>query len=263
MTNFKITVMNQYGTIMSQKSDDEECYLVYKDAYLRGDTITFETSETNKYVVISVDDTMESSFVFMKGKSYIYEIPFDEKKFSYSQKSFAGDIHMVSIRVATQEEIDRYRNMALNIADQHENAVMFPHAHANVETRGESVFAARNAIDGNRENSSHGNWPFESWGINMQDDAELTIDFGRPIVADKIVLYTRADFPHDNWWTQVRFTFSDGTFMEFKMEKSSKPHICEFEKKTIEWLKVEKLIKSDDPSLFPALSQIEVYGKNA
>ena len=49
-------------------------------------------------------------------------------------------------------------------------------ASANVETRGESVFAARNAIDGVKANRSHGAWPFESWGINRQDDAQLTLE---------------------------------------------------------------------------------------
>jgi len=262
MVYFNIVIKTKYGKIMSEKSDDDQCCLVYKNAYLHEDTITFESSVCGIYAVVSVDDAMESSFVFMKNKSFVYEIPFDEKKVSYSPKSFAGNIHLIQIREATNEEISRYQNMAVNRLDQHENTVMFPHATANVETRGEAVFAARNAIDGNRENSSHGNWPYESWGINMQDDAEFHINFGRSIIADKIVLYTRADFPHDNWWTQVTFSFSDGTQMEYNMEKSSKPHIFEFEPKKIEWLRIEKLIKSDDPSLFPALSQIEVYGKN-
>ena len=72
---------------------------------------------------------------------------------------------------------------------------------------GEAVFAARNAIDGVTANLSHGKWPYESWGINQQDDAQMTLDFGRPVDIDKIVLYTRADFPHDNWWESVTFTF--------------------------------------------------------
>lgn len=88
-----------------------------------------------------------------------------------------------------------------------------------METRGESVFAARNAIDGVCENRSHGEWPYESWGINMQDDAEMTVEFGQEVVTDRIVLYTRADFPHDNWWTQVTLTFSDGTDIKWKLEK--------------------------------------------
>lgn len=41
----------------------------------------------------------------------------------------------------------------------------------------------------------------------MQDDAAMKLDFGRPVLADRIVLYTRSDFPHDNWWQQVTIRF--------------------------------------------------------
>lgn len=36
--------------------------------------------------------------------------------------------------------------------------------------------------------------------------------------------------------------------------------ICSFEKKRVSWLTVDKLIKADYLSPFPALTQIEVYG---
>ena len=141
------------------------------------------------------------------------------------------------------------------------DVLCYPHATANVETRGESVFAAKNAIDGVRANLSHGEWPYESWGINMQDDAAMKLDFGRPVLADRIVLYTRSDFPHDNWWQQVTIRFSDGSEQEFPLEKSSRAHVLPIPEKEITWLELCNLIKAEDPSPFPALSQIEVYGR--
>jgi len=158
-------------------------------------------------------------------------------------------------------EINAYKNLALNPFDQHEVSGVYPHASANVETRGEAVFAARNAIDGCICTLSHGEWPYESWGINRQDDAKITIDFGRKVDFDKIVLYTRADFPHDNWWVQGTFEFSDGTTQVVNMDKKvQEPHVFHICKKGIEWIKLGNLIKADDPSPFPALTQIEVYG---
>ena len=78
---------------------------------------------------------------------------------------------------------------------------------------------------------------------------------------DRIVLYTRADFPHDNWWIQGTFTFSDGSSEIINMDKKvQKPHIFDIKRKGIEWIKLGNLIKADDPSPFPALTQIEVYG---
>lgn len=108
-----------------------------------------------------------------------------------------------------------------------------------------------------------GRGPMPSWGINRQDDARIRLDFGRPVEVDTIVLYTRADFPHDNWWVDGKITFSDGSEMQLPMEKSVLPHTFTFEKKTITWLEMGDLIKADDPSPFPALTQIEVYGKEA
>ena len=110
---------------------------------------------------------------------------------------------------------------------------------------------------------SHGRWPYSSWGINQQDDAEFTLDFGRPVDFDKIVIYTRADFPHDNWWEEGTLTFSDGTTEVIKLGKSYDPQPFAIERKGITWLKLGNLIKADDPSPFPALTQIEVYGTDA
>lgn len=67
----------------------------------------------------------------------------------------------------------------------------------------------------------------------MQEDAEITLNFGRKIIADKIILYTRADFPHDNWWINVTFTFSDGTEITVDLEKTDKPHIIPIQKRII------------------------------
>ncbi len=57
-------------------------------------------------------------------------------------------------------------------------------------------------------------------------------------------------------------TFSDGSKMDWELEKSRLPHILDFPAKTITWVKLENLLKADDPSPFPALSQIEVYGRD-
>ena len=48
--------------------------------------------------------------------------------------------------------------------------------------------------------------------------------------------------------------------MKVNMEKSALPHEFTFEKKKISWLEMSNMIKADDPSPFPALSQLEVYG---
>lgn len=254
-----LKVLDSNGKVLAVNQDENEVSLVYTEEYKEGDQIELESSEKDAYLVVQVDDALGKAFVYIIG-TVRYLIPFGEKKVCYSPKVFVGNRHLLTARSATEEEISAYKNLALNVMDQHGETNCYPHAWANVETRGESVFAARNAIDGVTQNHSHGEWPYESWGINMQDDAMMTVEFGRLIEADKIVLYTRADFPHDNWWKQVTLSFSDGSSIKWNLEKSDKPHIITFDKKRISWVRLHDLIKAEDPSPFPALSQIEVYG---
>lgn len=262
MAVLALKVLDKNGKTICVGRGDDYVSLACTAQYQEGDRIVLEVSEKNIYVMLQMDDAMGAAFCYITD-NVSFAIPFGEKRISYSPKAFYGNRHYLYARTARAEEIAAYRNLALNVYDQHGDTHCYPHASANVETRGESVFAARNAIDGVCENRSHGEWPYESWGINMQDDAEMTLDFGRMVETDKIVLYTRSDFPHDNWWRQVTLTFSDGSEIKWDLEKSALPHVLCFEKKKIGWLKLGSLIKADGPSPFPALSQIEVYGVNA
>lgn len=236
--------------------------LAWDGEYRKGDVIEFSDIEVNRFYVVRIDAAMSEAMVLITKDNIRYPIPFYEQKTSYNPLAFFGNRHYISIRRAFEFEVKSYRNLALNCFDQHEVEGVFPHAFANVETRGEAVFAARNAIDGILATASHGEWPYESWGINRQDDAEITVDFGRKVDIDKVVLYTRADFPHDNWWTNGTLFFSDGTKEEIQMEKKcGEPHAFEIKREGITWIKLGELIKSNDPSPFPALTQIEVYGR--
>ena len=260
MADLTLKIVDRDGKVLCREQGCDFVSFVRIGEYQEGDRIVLETAEKNIHVFLQVDDAMGSAFCYVTD-SVSFEVPFGEKRSGYSPKAFYGDRHYLYARTAREDEIYAYRNLALNVCDQHGDTNCYPHAVANVETRGEAVFAARNAIDGVCENRSHGEWPYESWGINMQDDAEITVDFGREIETDRVVLYTRADFPHDNWWKQVTLRFSDGSEMVCELEKSSRPHSISFERKVITSVQLCELIKSEDPSPFPALSQIEVYGK--
>lgn len=111
-----------------------------------------------------------------------------------------------------------------------------------------------------KANNSHGAWPYASWGINRRDDAKITIEFGRKVMVDKAVIYLRADFPHDNWWKQITLEFSDGSEILWELKKTHQGQVIKFDEKVIEWVTLKNLIKSEEESPFPALSQIEFYG---
>lgn len=259
MAILSLKVVDVNGNIKAEDSCENVASLVFRGEYEEGDRIILTSSEKNIHIWLQVDDALGASLVYITG-DVCYKVPFAEKRTNISPKAFWGDIHYMYARPAEAYELTQYRNLALNQNDQHDMKNAYPHASANVETRGEAVFFASNAIDGVWESRSHGKWPYESWGINRRDDAALKIDFGRMIETDKIILYTRADFPHDNWWTQATLTFSDGSTLVCELTKTRFAQVIPFEKKQITWVEISNLIKADDPSPFPALSQLEVYG---
>lgn len=240
----------------------DEVHLVYSQEYQEEDRIILEAFGVPSFLWLQVDDALGSSLVYITG-NITYMVPFGERRINLPPKAFSGRKHLLTARAARDFEVEAYRNLAVNVCDQHHLRNCYPHARANVETRGEAVFAAQNAIDGVTVNTCHGEWPYQSWGINQQKDASFRLDFGRQVWIDRIVLYTRADFPHDNWWESVTFTFSDESTLEMKMEKSALPHTIEFPQKQVTWLTMDQLVQSEEPSPFPALSQIEVYGREA
>lgn len=248
--------------VIASCQQEKETYLVFQQEYQEGDRIVF-TPERAGYVTLQFDAVLGRSTLYTDGSAFSMDIPFGQKHECYQESVFKGAMHFLWVREAYGWEYNIYRNLALNPYDCHENTSLFPHSKANIETRGESVFASRNAIDGIVASNWHGLWPWSSWGINRDPQAKLTLDFGRDVKIDRIILYTRADFPHDAWWTEGTFAFSDTSELVMKLEKKDGPQEITFPEKTVSWLTLDRLIKADDPSPFPALIQIEVYGKEA
>ena len=214
---FSLKVIDKNERTVAWARGEEEVNLMVARTYEEGDRIVLEISKEGEYAWVQFDDALGRNLVYLTGNAQ-YQIPFGEKRINLSPKAFSGNKHLISVRKARDFEVKSYRNLALNVNDTHENTTCFPHAFANVETRGESVFAAKNAIDGVTANECHGEWPYDSWGINRNPDAEMTVDFGREVEIDRIILYIRADFPHDNWWKKVTVTFSDGEEKDFFKE---------------------------------------------
>lgn len=258
-----LEVQDEQGLVKASRSENTHVKLVYPKGYEPGDAVVLRSTEVPVYLVIQLEDSMPAAFIYLSEEDFRFAIPYGEKKVSYSPKSFTGEMHVISARAALPEEIQAYKNLALNPYDQHSNSSCYPHAAANAETRGESVFAARNAINGNTANDSHGEWPYESWGINGRDDAEITVYFGRSVIIDKVILTLRADFPHDNYWEQVTLHFPDGSSHTASLVKTHQPQVITLAPRTVDRVTLGELIKSDDPSPFPALTQIEVYGREA
>ncbi|MBB5664076.1 hypothetical protein GGE68_002266 [Rhizobium leguminosarum] len=254
-----LKIMDADGFVLASATGQDETFLVYRQSYREGDCVVVEASEPG-HIFLALDSASQPGPVYMKECDYCLAVPFGDKRKPYSPNAFSGDMHRLLVRSARPDEIAQRRNLALNPWDDHANRTLFPHARANVETRGEAVFAARNAIDGEKANDDHGFWPYTSWGINRDPEAALTVEFGRPVRIDEIVLYLRADFPHDSWWEKASVTFSNGRTSSFPLVKSGAAQGFSIEPCIVEWVELHGLIKAEDGSPFPALTQIEIWG---
>ena len=247
------------GEIIARSEGGREASLLYCGAYLPGDEIVFASAA--KRAIVCVDQQVMPSRVYLPENGFVYRLPLEGDGLAVSPpQAFAGEKHLIFIR---PDESNEYRNLARNPADQRGETAAYPHAAANVETRNESVFAARNTIDGVHIADGHGEWPYGSWGIGARTDAELTLEFGREVRIDALVLYLRADFPHDAHWVRGTVTLSDGHEQTFDLQGIDGAQRIALGEHVVTGLKLYRLIKSDHPSAFPALRQIEVYGTDA
>lgn len=257
-----LSIFNKSGELKSKHDADKNVYLGYKEEYKAGDVIQVEMSTENNYLVVNLDSAINESLIYVPGKIWKYQVITETFGSAYPPNLFKGDRHYLSVRYATEHEILQERNIALNPHDQKEDNGAYPHASANVETRNDTTFYARNAIDGILANEDHGRFPYQSWGINQDPNARLRIDFGRIIKINELGFILRGDYPHDSYWTQGTITFSNGSEQNFKFDKLMEEQRFEIEEKEIEWLELHSLIKAKDESVFPALTQLLVYGKD-
>ncbi len=256
---YTIQVLDAAGKVKKSASGPDYVRFLYTKAYEEGDSIAFFSDA--EHCVVQVDQAVPEAPVYLPGKQLTYRIPKGDFALAYPPQAFAGDMHILQIRPVSIDELRAHRNLALNPLDQRFYEGCFPHATANVETRDEPAFFARSVIDGLKFNHSHGNWPFQSWGIGGRDDAQITIHFGRTVRIDEVALTLRADFPHDSWWKHGMLTFSDGQQMTLSFEKTADTQYFPIGEHLVEWVRLSDLKKAKDLSPFPALTEWEVFGQ--
>ncbi|MCG4282669.1 hypothetical protein [Lacticaseibacillus saniviri] len=238
---------------------DGRVVLEYEQSYQHGDAIEiqFEPDEIPAYYWVQLDSAMLPAKLYFTQPVWRYVIPFGEQRLVYPETSFAGEKHLVQV---WQSDIPyQQTNLAFNPYDQVEPMGAFPHAEANIETRHDPTFAAKNAIDGYILNAHHGEYPYQSWGINRDPEAQIHLSFGRPITLKRIAIVLRADFPHDSVWTSGLITFDDGTSMTLSFDKTADRQWFETNKSDVTGFSLDHLVKADDESPFPALTEIEAY----
>lgn len=263
-TNVKLTICiySETGECKASSTGKGSVVLKPQTAYTEGDNIVISTSRWPIALSIKFDDKIGAADIWLTADKLSFPIPFGRQCEAYPPEAFNGESSELTACVCDAAEWDSYRNLSENPLDRRGETSYYPHCTASVETRDESVFAARNTIDGVVHPESHGEWPYQSWGDNEHPQAEIRIDFGRTVTVDKAVINLRADFPHDNFWKQATLLFSDGSEQILKLDKTGEDQEFSFAPRDIQWVKLTKLIKGETESLFPALTQWAIYGKS-
>lgn len=249
------------GEVIARAAHDSEAMLCFDRKYEAGDHI--EVLSHASHLWIQPDASILPGEVYLPNGCMRWNVPAGIDRLAYSPDAFACPRHIFTARSMSEAEISARRDLARNPADLRGETDFFPHCSANAETRGESCFAARGVVNGLRFNSFHGEWPYLSWGVDINEDARCTIDFGREVEVDAMALTLRADFPHDAHWVRGRAVLSDGAEIAFPLEKTGDRQMILLGTHRIRWIRLQDLIKSDDPSEFPALAAWEVFGRDA
>ena len=258
----RLLVLNQNNQLIAETAHPDTALLCVDREWEEGDRIEI-VSDPGSHLMVQMDVTLAEGEVYLPDGKMSWSIPREEHRLAYAPGAFAGKRHIITARKMEEAELSSIRDLARNPADLRGETNFYPHCTANVETRNESVFAARNVIDGLRFNTSHGEWPFESWGIGARTDAWCKIDFGREIIAQRMALTLRADFPHDAYWVSGHAVDSNGNEIAFDLTKTGERQWIDLGGRRVRWLRLERMVKSDDPSAFPSLRAWEVYGTDS
>jgi hypothetical protein len=261
--DLELAVCDIKGRVKASVRGTNSVELVFGESWAEGDLITVHSDVFPLPLRLRFDAAIPAVLVWLAAPRLEFPVPLGEQHDAYPSESFGAGEKRLSVSVADGDLWKGYRNLSENPLDRRGETTYYPHCTATVETRNESVFAARNTIDGVVKPSCHGAWPYQSWGDNEDPDAEIMIEFGRPVRVDRVHINLRADFPHDSFWKRARLFFSDGTGIDLHLEKTGNVQEFVFPERNVTWVKLAKLVKNDDASPFPALTQWAVYGREA
>ncbi|MGL6195622.1 MAG: hypothetical protein ACRC2T_12460, partial [Thermoguttaceae bacterium] len=139
-------------------------------------------------------------------------------------RNWFADNGTIPIIGTTTGQRNGYRNLAINPYANMGEPKSYPHASSNSEFAFLPENAAKNVISGDNEKDEC----IRAWRPNKRTDLWLTIDFGRPVDIDKVVLSICADSQQCSYWKSATLTFSDGSSEEIILSNTDEPQEFKF-----------------------------------
>jgi len=265
-TKIKIALIDADGKCVKESVTGK---LELDRKYVKGDRIVVTGA---RHLAVKVDEHFAETLLFAPREKVDFPIPLwpkgkYAKKYPHPPKAFQGEKHVITARVPTAREIGAYRNQAVNPMDPRGKSPAYPHASSNSEWGEAAVFSAKTAIDGFVEaTGDHHSWPRQSWGPYLpggkHPEPELTIDFGRPVEIDKLVIVGRYNVRQGGYWKEATVEFSDGSKVTIKPEYNGKRQEFPIKKRVVTSLKMMKLVPNKARK-YAAFVEVEAWGKPA
>ncbi len=223
----KVEFLQSNGSVSYTASGKGYAILNVPEIYAPKQGVRVTLPEGETYVAVCLSSKMGETIVYCPDGVFEYKFPSDMGDIFPSALDDSKNVvyinNVISARIPTDDELAEPRNLAENVYDLKSAVNVFPHASTNsVADGGAAYYEARCAIDGFTANTSHGDYPSQSWGPDKaaMDTNELVIDFGRTVKLDAVEVLIRCDFPHDTWFTGADVTFSDGTVERIALWKT-------------------------------------------
>lgn len=224
-TTLTMTYTPKSGT-PDEVTADGSVELTVSRAYKTGDKITVTLPEGQHYLAFCMaKGVVEETILYLPDCKFTYTA--QNMSISYPSEMNQKEC-TITARIPSEDDLVMIRNLACNPADLMDADTVFPHAstssvHDITNESNRLQFESRNVIDGFTDNKGHGYYPYQSWGpaSSMGSTDKLKISFGREVTLTELVVYLRADFPHDTYWDSCTVKFSDGSSMKLNFDKSS------------------------------------------
>ncbi|MBE5957577.1 MAG: hypothetical protein E7254_01770 [Lachnospiraceae bacterium] len=241
-------------------TDDGLVTLYVNKSYSSGDKVTITLPQGEKYLMFSMNSMMGEQLIYCPNGTFSYTVPSATNVFPSTWTFY--QTNTITARLPLEKELTSRRNIAKNIYDLDSGTGSYPHATAKSAHNNLAEFQERNAIDGFTANTSHGNYPYQSWGPSNNDGYQwMQVDFGHEAYVNEVDIYIRADFPHDTHYISATLEFSNGSQKEVVLKKTKKAQKITFDTVKTSYVKIKDLVPSDSStSLWEGITEFEVYG---
>lgn len=146
------------------------------------------------------------------------------------------------------------RNLAINTNAFTCSLRSYPRVTANSWYRYRPEFSPIHLIDGVTTGEKF-------WKPAKRTDLSVLLEFGRDVLAEKVVLSLHLNDQQEKTWTNATIEFSDGTSLPITLKCTDKPQSFVFPAKKCSWIKLMNLQQAF-PLIDQGINELEVVGKD-